>query len=187
MDLNRLEVLMDKASARKLGLASLDWLLENQTIKEEKEQVLLDQFFNDSYWKEASSIAVIKPLPFEFNMNKVIEQGWREGKKMLVPCSRKERKLSFYAVYPETTFVSSTYGIDEPVGVSEFFDPIDLIIVPGVVFNQEGYRIGHGGGYYDRYLAQHEGKTCSLVFSEQMQEKWRPEVFDLPVQKLFIK
>lgn len=177
---------MDKASARKLGLASLEWLLENQNIKEAKEQEVLNQFFKDSYWQEAKSIAIIKPLPFEFNMNKVMEQGWREEKVILVPCSKKDRKLVFYPVCPETRFVVSSYGIEEPVEVAEYSERIDLVVVPGVVFNVDGYRIGYGGGYYDKYLAQYTGKTCSLVFSEQIQEHWRPEIFDQPVQKLFI-
>lgn len=187
VDINRLEALMEKNSARKLGLIGLKKLLENQAMKESKEQQILNDFFKDSYWRKANSIAVIKPLPFEFNMNKILERGWQEAKTMLVPVSKKNRELSFYPVYPETKFVPAAFGIEEPVDVSEYQEPIDLIIVPGVVFNRKGYRIGYGGGYYDTYLTHHQGKTCSLVFSEQMQEQWQPEIFDLPVQKLFIR
>lgn len=58
--------------------------------------------------------------------------------------------------------------------------------MPGIVFTLEGFRIGFGGGYYDRFLEQYQGETCSLVFSEQIQENWQVEPFDLPVKRLFI-
>lgn len=177
---------MKKASVRKIGLASLKWLQENPTIKEEKEQKILNQFFEDVYWKNAQSVALIRPLPFEFNMKKVLEQGWLEGKEMLVPRAMEERNLLFYSVHSDTSYNVSSLGIEEPVDVAAYSKPIDLVIVPGVVFKKSGYRIGYGGGYYDKYLSEYAGKTCSLVFSEQIQENWQLSAYDQPVEKLFI-
>ncbi|NLM66896.1 MAG: 5-formyltetrahydrofolate cyclo-ligase, partial [Enterococcus sp.] len=44
---------------------------------------------------------------------------------------------------------------------------------------------GFGGGFYDRYLADYQGETCSLVFSEQLYDDWEVEDFDIPVQKIY--
>ena len=61
----------------------------------------------------------------------------------------------------------------------------DLIHVPGVVFQSKGYRIGYGGGYYDRYLADFTGKTVSTIYSIQ-QKDFQPDTFDQAVQEVLV-
>lgn len=62
---------------------------------------------------------------------------------------------------------------------------IDLIHVPGLVFQSTGYRIGYGGGYYDRYLADFAGKTVSTIYSIQ-QKEFQPDAFDQAVQEVLV-
>lgn len=64
---------------------------------------------------------------------------------------------------------------------------IDLLFVPGVAYTRRGERIGYGGGYYDRYLLQYEGKTLSLAFDFQIVSYIPIESFDQNVQKLLQK
>ena len=49
-------------------------------------------------------------------------------------------------------------------------EDIDVIIVPGIVFDKKGYRIGYGGGYYDRYIPGFTGQLLSLAFEQQLIE-----------------
>ena len=60
---------------------------------------------------------------------------------------------------------------------------IDLIHVPGVVFNAEGYRIGYGAGYYDRYLSDFEGMTVSMVYPGQ-EKDFTPDSHDVAVREV---
>ena len=61
---------------------------------------------------------------------------------------------------------------------------IDLLIVPGLAYTQAGYRLGFGGGYYDRFLRDYDGKTISLAFNCQMIPQIDLEEHDLPVSKI---
>lgn len=63
-------------------------------------------------------------------------------------------------------------------------DQIDLIIVPGLVFDRRGYRIGYGGGYYDRYLQTYQGLKISLAYSFQTTDTLPHEEFDIPVDHI---
>jgi 5-formyltetrahydrofolate cyclo-ligase len=63
-------------------------------------------------------------------------------------------------------------------------EKIDLLVVPGLVFDRSGYRIGYGGGYYDRYLAHFKGAAVSLAFNDQIGENLPHEEFDIPVEQV---
>ena len=55
------------------------------------------------------------------------------------------------------------------------------VIVPGVAFRPDGYRIGYGGGYFDRFLSDHRGPSTGLAFDVQMTESFQPDTHDIPV------
>ncbi|GGC75367.1 5-formyltetrahydrofolate cyclo-ligase [Enterococcus wangshanyuanii] len=178
---------MEKARLRTLGLANLKWLHDHPALKEQKEYLISQQLFNDPLWQKAQTIAITKPMDFEFDTHILLKQGWAEDKVMLMPVTKTERRLSFHSVRPETKFEKTAFGVEEPVDEPEVgHEKIDLLIVPGIVFTRSGFRIGFGGGFYDRFLLQFQGETCSLVFSEQIQEHWPIESFDQPVKRLFI-
>ena len=61
---------------------------------------------------------------------------------------------------------------------------IDLLIVPGIAFDSEGFRMGFGGGYYDRFLQSFKGNTVSLAFQEQIVSNLPKEDHDIPVEKI---
>src|SRR5699024_12883003 len=61
---------------------------------------------------------------------------------------------------------------------------IDLIVVPGVVFDKVGYRIGFGGGYYDRFLADYQNETVSLLHTEQLVDCIPIDSHDIAVNHL---
>ncbi|ALS35793.1 5-formyltetrahydrofolate cyclo-ligase [Enterococcus rotai] len=178
---------MEKVRLRKLGLANLKWLHDHPVLKEQKETEISQALFNDPAWQKAQTIAITKPLDFEFDTHILLNRGWQEEKQILMPIAGTARQLTFHSVTPKTRFEKSAFGVDEPVAAPEVMaEIIDLVVVPGIVFTHEGFRIGFGGGFYDRFLQHYQGETCSLVFSEQIQENWQAESFDLPVKRLFI-
>ena len=177
---------MEKKKIRTLGLANLNWLYRNEALKAVKEQHIIQQLFADTYWQQAKTIGVVKAVPFEFDTLPVIGKAWAEGKRVTVP-KVENTELAFHQITPESLFVRSSFGVEEPAERQEVaLTDIDLLIVPGLVFTTAGFRVGFGGGYYDRVLENFRGNSCSLVFSEQIQESWQAEPFDQQIDKLFI-
>lgn len=67
-------------------------------------------------------------------------------------------------------------------------ESIELLIVPGVAFQQNGYRVGFGGGYYDRALENNNLNTVSIIFDEQVYPSghWQVESHDIPIKRLIM-
>ena len=92
-----------------------------------------------------------------------------------------------FVVYDLQQLLKTSFGLLEPQGNLEVVaaSQIDLIHVPGLAFTTKGYRIGYGGGYYDRYLEQFTGHTLSTVYPCQIQD-FISENHDIPVQEVLI-
>ncbi|MBO1306563.1 5-formyltetrahydrofolate cyclo-ligase [Enterococcus sp. 669A] len=177
---------MEKQKMRQLMIQRLEKIAVDKRRQPQVESIYRE-FFQSDLWQAAKSVGVTIATDFEFPTAPLIQQALAEGKKVAVPKSLPKRQLVFYWINESTTFVASKFGVEEPVSEA-VADPteLDLIIVPGLIFKNNGYRIGFGGGFYDRFLSSYSGKTASFVFSEQLMESWQPEPFDLPVQQLFI-
>ncbi|ATF25237.1 5-formyltetrahydrofolate cyclo-ligase [Brochothrix thermosphacta] len=175
-----------KKQLRQEVLAHLSAL--SQTERSEKQVSLYKQLFDSLEWQQAKTIAVTISKQPECETRPVIEQAWKEGKGVFIPRTVTNGRLMEFCSYTHKTDTRDVYGLQEPLleAISTSKDSIDLILVPGVVYHQNGYRIGFGGGYYDRYLADYRGKTVSLVFEEQLSDKVVAERYDVAVQRLII-
>ena len=154
--------------------------------KQAMDQALTDQFLKHPFYQEAKVIATYLSFPHEFQTQELIEQALKDGKKVLIPKTYPKGRMDF-VVYDPQQLVKTSFGLLEPQGNLEVVDAsqIDLIHVPGLAFTTEGYRIGYGGGYYDRYLEQFSGHTLSTVYPCQIQD-FSPENHDIPVQEVLI-
>lgn len=175
---------IEKSRLRQVGIKVLEDLSGSK--KEEKERVIRGLLFNSRLWREAQGVAMIRSTSIELDTQPIMTRGFAEGKRIYVPVASPHRVMTFHEVTATTHYLKSKFGIQEPIDVP-VADPtaIDLVIVPGVVFRSSGHRIGFGAGYYDAFLANYQGRTCSLVFAEQLNEDWQPEAFDVPVQRIF--
>ena len=75
------------------------------------------------------------------------------------------------------------FGLLEPVHAQHFMPPVQLLVVPGLVFDDDGYRIGYGGGYYDRTLAamQRLPLRIGVAFELSRMETIHPHPHDIPM------
>ena len=173
-----------KAELRKQVLQEMKAISQEQ--KQAMDQALTDQFLKHPFYQEAKVIATYLSFPHEFQTQELIEQALKDGKKVLIPKTYPKGCMDF-VVYNPQQLVKTSFGLLEPQGDLEVVDvsQIDLIHVPGLAFTREGYRIGYGGGYYDRYLKHFPGHTLSTVYPCQIQD-FIPENHDIPVQEVLI-
>jgi 5-formyltetrahydrofolate cyclo-ligase len=86
--------------------------------------------------------------------------------QLAYPVVQNQEKMQAILVNEDTVYQTNQWGITEPkTGESIKLIDIDLILVPLLVFDEAGYRVGFGKGYYDRYLAEKEDHTALIGFS----------------------
>ena len=173
-----------KSELRKQVLQEMKALSQEQ--KQAIDQALNERLLQHPFYQEAKVIATYLSFPHEFQTQELIEQALRDGKKVLIPKTYPKGRMDF-VVYDPQQLVKTSFGLLEPQGDLEVVDAsqIDLIHVPGLAFTTEGYRIGYGGGYYDRYLKHFSGNTLSTVYPCQIRD-FIPEDHDIPVQEVLV-
>ncbi len=173
-----------KAELRKQVLQEMKAIPRGQ--KQAMDRALTERFLKHPFYNEAKVIATYLSFPHEFQTQELIEQALKDGKKVLIPKTYPKGRMDF-VVYNPQQLVKTSFGLLEPQGNLEVVDAsqIDLIHVPGLAFTTEGYRIGYGGGYYDRYLEHFTGHSMSTIYPCQVQD-FMPEDHDIPVQEVLI-
>lgn len=137
---------------------------------------------------EGKTIAITISNKPEVDTTPLIEALWKLGKRVAVPkCNAKTKDMDFY-IFQNFSELETVYmHLREPIpALTEHVEAtdIDVIIVPGVVFDESGYRIGYGGGFYDRYLTNYDGELIVLAFDEQVISNVPTEIHDLPVNQV---
>ncbi|MFD1394287.1 5-formyltetrahydrofolate cyclo-ligase [Kroppenstedtia eburnea] len=141
----------------------------------------------DPVYQEAEKILFYMPHKGEVDLRPLMELGWREGKQVVLPRSLpRTRELELYRIESFRDVAQGTYGIREPVptaGNRVAPEEVELVVVPGVGFDKAGYRLGYGGGYYDRFFAGPGGDAIRIgaAYSFQWVSTVYPEPHDQPL------
>lgn len=170
-----------------------------------KQLLLIRRNLSNSYCEDASSkicrhlwqidefstaqnILFYIPIRNEVDVTQAIEQTWEKGKKTFLPVVQKETQEMICVQFQDwSALTPGAYGILEPRDHHRAVDPqqIDVVIIPGVAFDLQGYRLGYGGGYYDRFLARYPDLVrIGVAYPEQMVPTVYPEIHDQPVDIL---
>jgi len=153
-----------------------------------KSKEIKEKLFNLKEYKDAETILFYVSYNGEVFTHDMIKEAI-ENKTVIVPITNKDDcSLTLSELRSWDDLETSCYGILEPRKecIKEVsIDEIDLIIVPGVVFDIKGNRIGHGKGYYDKLLRNTKGITkIGLSFEFQIVENIPIEKHDISMDKI---
>lgn len=174
---------MEKAVLRKSVISQMNELSKSQHA--EMSSAILEKLLEDSDFQQAKTVGVTISRWPEVDTIPLIKLCWQLGKKVAAPkCFAKDRTMDF-RLFDRLGQLEVVYmDLQEPIEAETeaiASESLDLLIVPGVVFTASGYRIGFGGGYYDRYLNGFKGNTRSLAFDFQLADELPVESHDIPV------
>ena len=179
-----------KSSLRKKILTLLRNQKEEDRLK--KSGKILKKLFSLPEFQKARVVLFYASFDGEVETFEMMKQAQKLKKKIALPVIIKDQKkiLPKLVENLEAGLGKGMYGIHEPsreYSQALELDQLDLVLVPGIVFDKDNYRLGRGHGYYDRFLAQLPPAvpTIGLAFDFQVVERLpHREHHDVPVSRV---
>ena len=117
-------------------------------------------------YRYAEVILAYAAFGFEIDVNPVIDRALRDGKRVALPRTYGRGEMTFRYITDRGALEEGMYGILCPSDSCPAYEgaPATLCLVPGIVFDKHGLRIGYGGGYYDRFLRASEVTPLGVIY-----------------------
>ena len=173
--------MISKEKVRKKAVETRDSIDEES--RQQKSDEIAKKILEADWFKEADIVLSYHAFRSEVEVDALNRAVLTQGKKLYLPKTYvKEKQIRFFEITDLSKLKRGYQKIWEPTGEEpEFsFETVKeeqkkvLMIMPGTAYDARGYRMGYGGGYYDRYLNAHEAEwkmidfmTVFAAFSEQ--------------------
>ena len=190
-------MLEKKKALRKIIKVRVSVISANERRK--REEILHNNLFSMPEFLAAESVMLFANLPDEIDTFSLIDKCFAMGKKVFLPVINGD---DMTACEFNGEYRLGRYDIKEPVdvrdSVTELVDVLltdrekvpehfDFILVPGVAFSPNGYRLGRGKGYYDKFLSEYSNLfTVGVCFREQFYLDIPTEPHDIPMHKVIV-
>ena len=142
-------------------------------------------------FRRARTVCCYVALPYEVQTWRMIEEMLIKGKRVVVPLVQPRTKQLLLSEVrdPTTELARGAFGVWEPVASARRPVPVrelDLVLVPGIAFDRQRHRLGHGHGYFDRFLARIPKAipTIGLAFRFQLLDRLPTAAHDHAVSRV---
>lgn len=152
----RRHVLSERDALEKSSIKTLSHAIQKKVIE-------------SSLFRSATVVGAYHAVGSEVKTDLIVSEARKQGKIICLP-RVQESRISFYEFVLEDGLVKGRFGIMEPPPDARPALP-EILIVPGVAFDRDGYRLGYGKGYYDRFLSESTTTSIGLAYSFQVIEK----------------
>lgn len=155
-------------------------------------RLMQERLLESSFWQKSRTVTLYVAVKGEPDTSLLLHEAWKDGKDVFLPRCRKGEPGSMDMIAcagPDELEVSG-FGIPEPkLGTdSRLLSPevlnaggATLIVVPALAFDRQGFRLGYGGGYYDRMLSEACCASVGLAFHELLLDRLPHDAWDRPV------
>ncbi len=180
---------MDTAALEKQRLRE-ERLAAREALSEQERSVLDDRITQKllatSEYAEATTVLTYVSVSSEVSTRMFIECALRDGKTVAVPRCLPGHCLEFVAIASLEQLVAAPFNLLEPVkelpALTEDQKNNSICIVPALLVDAKGYRLGYGAGFYDRFLSTYPGKKICLAYQQSLSRTTLPHTaFDIAV------
>lgn len=148
-----------------------------EIVRQESDRAILEAFLEA--FSKYDSFFIYNSFSTEARTDLIIQELLKMGKRVYLP--RVEEKNMVAVPYLGDELNKGAFGISEPQGQA-FEGQIDVTVIPLLAVNSNGFRIGYGGGFYDRYLRGKNTLKVGMGYSFQLEE-FEEEPHDVPLDK----
>lgn len=136
-----------------------------------------EKVINSDTFRNSRIVFIYISMANEPDTRRIIESAWAECKTVCVPLCGENHTMKAVILNNFDELSAGKYGIPEPTGTQEVnASDIDFAIIPCVCASSDGKRLGHGAGYYDRFLENTKAKKICLCFGRLLTD-------DIPMDK----
>ncbi len=173
---------LEKKTLRKQIIEQSDAL--SAEFLAESDKGIFEIITNLPEFKSAGTIFTYYSLGWEPDTVKLLEYALLLGKTVTLPVCFKSGIMEARAISSLSELSESWYHLLEPLSSTRVIPPeaLDFIVVPALAFDRDGYRLGRGGGYYDRYLLKTQAFTTGVTRECFFREVLPREAHDVPVR-----
>ena len=180
---------MDTVALEKQRLRE-ERLAAREALSEQERSVLDDRITQKllatSEYAEATTVLTYVSVSSEVSTRMFIECALRDGKTVAVPRCLPGHCLEFVAIVSLEQLVAAPFNLLEPAkelpALTEDQKNNSICIVPALLVDAKGYRLGYGAGFYDRFLSTYPGKKICLAYQQNLSRETLPHTaFDVAV------
>lgn len=148
-----------------------------------RSSAIAQHLFALAEFDRASTVLAFASIRNEVRTQTSMRAAWKAGKRVALP-RVVGNQLQLHLVDSDTVLVEGAHGIPEPPETAAQIQPeeVDFALVPALAVDPRGYRIGYGGGYYDKLIPQlGDACTCAVAYDFQLISEVPALGFDVPV------
>jgi 5-formyltetrahydrofolate cyclo-ligase len=119
------------------------------------------------FFRNAQSLGIYYAIGSEVKTYDILQDILKSKKEVSLPKVVK-KDLVFKKITSLSDLEEGNFSVMEPKDYCEEVKNMDVIIVPAIALTKEGYRLGYGFGYYDKYLSSRKSRTIALCYSKQI-------------------
>lgn len=155
-------------------------------IRAAADEAIVRQVLESRAFEEANRIFAYVSMPHEVHTRFLLGECLARGKQLALPvCDTFTHTMQFYTLRSMDELKTGAYRIPVPPVSAERCvqpDAAALMLLPMLAFDAQGYRLGAGGGYYDRYLAIYSPVTMGLCYADCFVPSLPRDIYDCKMQ-----